>query len=369
MKVLLVIGSARRGGAEGQLTQLAIELRQRGVDCRVAFLGRGGPLTQRLDAAGVPWRVYGYHGISPGTLTARRQERSSLAGVVRILALRRDLARWKPDVVHAWLPQTVVTTLLGPGNEVRVAAFRGQVLPRDLGPLAGLFVRAVRRADAVTVNSPALVDDYAIPWGADPTRIHLIPNGVEITGPVADPTRQPPVAGVVANFLAYKGHSVLLDALAQVSAPLHVRMFGDAGSPLLDDLRKQAAERGVTDRVTFLEDHPDVRAALADCQFAIHPSLTEGLSNAILEELAAGLPVIAADVGGNPTLITTDANGILVPPGDSAALAAAVQRLATDVAYRARLAGAARSSVAQFSWQACTDAHLDLYRRLLQERS
>ena len=363
MKVLLVIGSARRGGAESQLTRLAVELRRRGVDCRVAFVSQGGPLARGLDEGGVPWRAYGYCGVSPSRLVGSA-ERSSWWGLTRLMALRRDMWRWKPDVVHAWLPQAVVAALLGPGREARVAAFRGQVLPGVLGPLSDPFVRAVRTADAITVNSPALIQDWAIPWGADPSRIQLIPNGVDVTGPLADASRQPPVAAVVANFLPYKGHAVLIDALALTRSPLTVHLYGAAGSPLVDDLRKRAADRGVLDRVTFREGVPDVRAELPTAQFAVHPSLTEGLSNAILEELAAGLPVVATDVGGNPSLITPGRNGELVPPGDATALAAALDRLAGDPSLRARLAAQARPSVMRYSWQACTDAHLDLYERL-----
>jgi glycosyltransferase involved in cell wall biosynthesis len=132
-------------------------------------------------------------------------------------------------------------------------------------------------------------------------------------------------------------------------------------------MQRLAAELDVGEWVTLVDPPADVPAELAAAQFAVHPSHTEGLSNAILEQLAHGLPVIACRVGGNPQLIADGVNGLLVPPADPAALAAAIATVTTDPELRTRMAHAARTAATRYDWAACTQAHLALYRTLTGE--
>ena len=106
-----------------------------------------------------------------------------------------------------------------------------------------------------------------------------------------------------------------------------------------------AARLGVGDRVTFTGVRADVPDVLAAATMSVLPSHSEGLSNAILESMAAGLPVIAADVGGNAEAVEDGVTGLLVPPRDPAALAAAMERMLETPALTARLGRAARHRV------------------------
>src|SRR6185295_18528307 len=106
------------------------------------------------------------------------------------------------------------------------------------------------------------------------------------------------------------------------------------------------AERlGVADRVQLLGDRSDVPDVLAALDVFVLPSRTEGMSNALLEAMAAGLPVVATAVGGNPEVVAPDGSGLLVPPDDPEAMAAAVARLLAAPAEAARLGAAARRRV------------------------
>ncbi|SBT37749.1 Glycosyltransferase involved in cell wall bisynthesis [Micromonospora auratinigra] len=355
MRVLLVIGSARMGGAEGQLTRLACELAQRGLDVRVLFTGGDGPLTARLDAAGVPWQVLRRYPAPSSTL-------ATLAMPVR---LARLLVTWQPDVVFAWLAAAVWLTLpmtAALTRAKRIAAFRGEVFDRDLRWFARPFRAAVSRAHAVTVNSPSLRAE-AIRWGADPDRVTFVPNGVDRPAGTADVAPSPPTAVVVANFRWYKGHDVLVDALALVDEPVTVRLVGEGSER--EATRARAVERGVADRLHFVDHPADVAAELRGAQFAIHPSRTEGLSNAILEELAAGLPVVATDVGGTSLLVADGVNGFLVPAGDEHQLAKRISELAASARLRATMSVAARTRSATYDWDACTDSYLRLFQDLV----
>lgn len=343
MNIALVIGSANRGGAEGQLVRLACRLAARGHQVRVLFLAWGGPLTDVLDDAGVEWTVARPH----------RMPSSTGRNVVMILRAAALLWRWRPDVLYGWLAGAIWPTFLvsRPLRRcARVAAFRGEVEPTRLHVVSELFRWAVRGSHAVTVNAPQL-REHAISWGADIARLTFVPNGVAIPDWSADPAVQPPTAVVVANFRSYKGHEVLAEALARVTAPLHVRLVGEGEA--LEPTRRLLADLGVAERVVFVTHPADVPHELKGAQFAIHPSRAEGLSNAILEEMAAGLPVVATDVGGTSLLIQSERNGTLVPPGDPQALANAVERLAVDVDARRRMGMEARRHSEEFSWDTC----------------
>jgi len=354
LRVVLLIGSARRGGAEGQLVRLAVELCERGVDVRVAFSAGGGPLVDQLMAAGVPHVL----------LRPARNPSATLCSVIGMVHMAAYLARVRPDVVFAWLAGVVWCALplaRALTRAKRLAAFRGEVFDRDLRWLARPFRYAVARSHMVTINAPNL-EAEARRWGAAPDRIVLIPNGVDVARVQADVRVQPPTAVVVANFRWYKGHDVLLAALELVKSPLSVRLIGEGGSRA--EIQQLAQARGIAHKIHLVDDPADVGSELAHAQFAIHPSRTEGLSNAILEQLAAGLPVVATDVGGTSLLIRDGHNGFLVPPGDPEALGRQIETLASSPTLRLAMSHRARRDVSAFQWDACAERYLALLQGL-----
>jgi len=139
-----------------------------------------------------------------------------------------------------------------------------------------------------------------------------------------------------------KGHAILLTAAAQVSEATFV-MAGDG--PLRTELEQQARTLGVAERCVFLGYRADVPALLAAADLVVLPSLYEGLPVSILEAMAAQRPVVATAIGGTDEAITHDQTGLLVPAGDSTALAIAIRRLRADPALAKRLAAAGRQRV------------------------
>jgi len=229
-----------------------------------------------------------------------------------------------------------------------------------------MLERSLRKADAVVCNAPHLREEILDQLRLDPGRVRVIPNGVDLPGWRSDTSGQPARGVVVANFHDYKGYDVLLESLTRVTEPVTVHLCGTGD--VRAEMQALAGRLGLDPMVTFVEPPADVPAELRAAQFGVHPSRTEGLSNAILEQMAAGLPVIASDVGGNPVLVEDGVNGLLVPVGDPVALAAAITTLAADPARRARMGEESRRRAASLSWDACTGAHVALYEELLGRR-
>jgi len=367
LSVELLLGSTGVGGTERQVLELADRLRRHVDSVRVVVLDDNGPLSQELDARGIHWSEVGFTGISRSRVpfVPTRNTLRSLGNGVRFRRL--GAAAQRPDISHAFLDGSV---LLAPiivprrgGRPLRVAGVRGARNWKS-GPYQQGVLRALRSADMVVCNARHLAAEMVKDCGVDPGRVRVVPNGVELPDWVADPGVEPPRGVVVANFQSYKGYDVLLEALARVEVPLVVHLCGGGDRSWFV---ARAAELGVSGRVVFVDQPADVPAELRVAQFAVHPSRTEGLSNAVLEEMAAGLPVVASDVGGLPTLVEHGVNGLLVPPGDSVALAEALTRMVVDRGMREKMGAAARERAESFSWAACVQAHLDLYEELLEQ--
>jgi len=219
---------------------------------------------------------------------------------------------------------------------------------------------ANRLADVVLVNSDAVRRDVErterhwegkfrkiyngvaplAPWGPDEVEAYRRREGIP---PGA------PLAACVSNFFHYKGHAELVEAVAQV-----VPRFPDAGFLLvgrdagtLEETRARVRDRGIGGSVRFLGSRPDVPDLLRASDLYVHASREEGFSNAILEAMSAGLPVVAFDVGGNAEAVVHGETGLLASAGDVAAFAAAIAELLSDGARRKRMGEAGRRRAAE----------------------
>lgn len=175
------------------------------------------------------------------------------------------------------------------------------------------------------------------------------------------------VIGVAAQFIERKGHRDLLLALPSIlqESPT-VRVVFLGRGPLEEALRGEAARRGIADRVVFAGFVPDLERILPCLDLLVHPARMEGLGVILLQASAAGVPMVAARAGGIPEVVREGVNGLLVPPGEPAALAAAVLRVLGDPALAARLqAGGRRLASEEFSIGAMVRGNLAVYRDLL----
>src|SRR5439155_24152263 len=143
-------------------------------------------------------------------------------------------------------------------------------------------------------------------------------------------------------------------------------LVGDG--PLAADLEEQTRRLGIAAKVVFAGARDDVPRILRASDISVLSSQREGFSNVVIESLAAGLPVVATDVGGNAEAIAEGSCGLLVPVGDAAAISERLGRLAEDRGLRARMAAAARRRASAFSLDEAVRATETLYDGLLRAR-
>lgn len=179
------------------------------------------------------------------------------------------------------------------------------------------------------------------------------------------------VIGVIAQLIERKGHRFLTEALPRLLREhphLQVLCFGQGA--LQKTLEAQAAALGLSQHVRFVGFHADLLHWLGRLDLVVHPALMEGLGVSLLQASALGVPIVATRAGGIPEAVQDGLNGLLVPPGDSAALAAAITRLLNDAALRARLGEAGRNWIAlEFSVSRMVEGNLAIYREILAARA
>ena len=175
------------------------------------------------------------------------------------------------------------------------------------------------------------------------------------------------VAGVVAQLIPRKGHRYLLAALPALLARhprLQVLIFGQG--PLEAELRAEVEAAGLAGAVHFTGFRHDLPRWLGGLDQLVHPADMEGLGVSLLQASAAAVPIVTSRAGGLPEAVQDGVTGILCPPGDVAALGAAIDRLAGDPALRARYGAAGRARIlAEFSIDAMVDGNLRIYRKVL----
>jgi glycosyltransferase involved in cell wall biosynthesis len=202
-------------------------------------------------------------------------------------------------------------------------------------------------------------------------KIAVIANGLDCDR-FERPTPRPKLRKVVvvANLRPEKGHDVLMDAAVDV-----LRRYRDAqfeivgGGPELHSLLARAEALGVRHAFTFLGHRDDVPARMADGDIFVLPSRSEAFPNAVLEAMAAGLPIVASGVGGIVELIDEGVTGLLAAPGDAPALADRLCRLMNDPALASRLGDAARAKAhARYSFDRMVAAFESLYLTELARR-
>jgi glycogen synthase len=229
------------------------------------------------------------------------------------------------------------------------------------------IVRALSRftwtlADRVLVQSPAVAEQFTcvldrMRWPARvKTHVGIVPNGID---PLPPATTGGQDLVYVGRLHHSKGLDVLLDALAQVPASERPRLVLVGDGPLRPDIerRRDGLPVQLVGEMTREAALERMRTALA----VVYPATRDGMSNAVMEAMAMGVPVIATRVAGLPDLVSDRVSGLLVPPGDASALRWAIQQLIEQPALRAQLGAAGRRAIACHSW---TRSRSDLEREI-----
>jgi glycosyltransferase involved in cell wall biosynthesis len=369
IRVLYVIDKLHRAGTQVHLARLLQGLDRRAVDPHVCCLVSGGPLADTLREAGIPVETLGLRNIY-GPRAWR--------GLGRLSSLCRERGI---DILHAYLISShVYGTVAAQMARVPVVI----TSRRDTGFSRNWRLRVFEEwlinpmVDRVTAAGPAVAAAARRERGLHNGKVVVIPNGLDLAEwdercYSREAVRREwklgegdTAIGVIGHLSAVKGHADLIEAAAALARDRGgVRLFVVGDGPLRASLESQVAALGLTGRVVFTGVRADVARLLAMLDVVVVPSHTEGMSNALLEAMAMARPVIATAVDGNLDVVRDGVTGLLVPPRDPAALAAALLRL-VDAPERAREMGrAARTRIEEaFTVQAMITRHEELYRGL-----
>jgi glycosyltransferase involved in cell wall biosynthesis len=324
-------------GTESQLLALIRRLDRRRVRPLLCLLDGEDAASRSLEPEDCPVLRLGVRSLlRPGAAAAGLQ-------------LARFLRRERVDVLQVYFPDS---TYLGvPAG--RLASVPFIVRTRNnvghwLTPAHRLLGRLCNRLTTRTVaNCEAARQALLRDEGPAPESVVVLENGVDLERflaiPPLDPAAPARRVGAVANLRPVKGLDVLVRAAAAVSAAHADAVFRVAGEgESRADLERQVAEAGLAARFALPGAVQDIPAFLAGTDVAVLSSRAEGMSNALLEYMAAGRAVVATAVGAAGQLIEDGVHGLLVPPDDPAALAEAIAALLRDPSRAARLGTAAR---------------------------
>lgn len=367
------------GGAERHLSTIMPALARRGWPVSVYCTNRLGAFADTVRRGGV--EVIGPPiEATPGTTGRGLRLAYAALASARLLRVMRRL---RPEIVHFFLPEPYMLgapLALLRRIPIRIMSRRSLNLYQSQWPGVRWIEEHLHpHMTAILGNSKRVVDEL-LEEGCDPSRVGLIYNGVALDrfrkqidqrqvrrslGIAANAF----VISVVANLVPRKRHSDILDAVSRAAprlpAPWTLVCVGrDDGC--LADIKAQAARLGIASNVLLLGERSDVAEILQASDMGVLASMEEGFSNALLELMAVGLPVVVTDVGGNSEAVVDGHNGLVVPPCRPHALAEAIVKVASNRAWAAGLGAAGRRRVENlFNLQTCVDRYEALYEGLL----
>lgn len=382
VKLLKLLPAFACGGTERQAANLA-----RMIDCSRFALGfaclkRWGYFLKEVEEHEIPVAEYPINRLY-GPRALWQQVR-----------LGRDMRNSGIDILHSYNFYANVFAILVArmaGVPVIIASIRdeGIYLTRTQAHVQKLCCRF---ADCVLVNAHS-IRKWLVSEGYRAEKIFVIENGIDLSrfehkasgSRIRQELGVPedaPLVVMLARLNPQKGIDYFLKAAAEIGHRCQKTRFLVVGDKLIsrngqvmrdaeyiDQLERYAARLGLGDRLIFTGFRDDVPELLSEAAVSILPSFSEGLSNTLLESMAAGVPVVATRVGGNPEVVTDGKTGFLVPPRDVGALVEATMSIVNDPDLGRRMgAEARRQAIARFSLDRMVRETEDLYLRLLGQK-
>ncbi len=369
-RILQIIPSLDRAGAEKQMTLLVRGLPRAEFDLHVIALTRGGPREADLRRAGI---------------SVTRIDKRWRADPLAYRRLKRRIAELRPELIHTWL---FAANAYGRAAGRACGVKHLIAAERCVDPWKGWLEltidrRLARCTSRIAVNSPS-VQAFYVRRGLPAEKFRVIPNGVEPPEPttaareaVLSELGLPGdchVVGVVGRLWPQKRIKDAIwaaDLLKVVRDDVHLLVVGDG--PERDRLRRFRDQVEIRDKVHFLGHRDDVPRLMPHFDLLWSTSAYEGQSNTILEAMALGVPVVATDVAGTRDLIVDGQSGCLVDhrldtPRRRAALARHTQILLEDPERARRLGEAGRRrALEEFSVEKMVERYVNLYREVLSE--
>lgn len=362
-RILHIIPTLDRSGAEKQLTLLAAGLPRDEFDVHVCALTRGGPLAEDLARADIPLHIIGKsHKIDP----------------FAFFRLQAHIKALQPRLVQTWIFAANFygrAAALSAGVPQIVASercvdpwktWRELVIDRWLA----------RRTARIIVNSSG-TEEFYVQQGIDRRKFVLIPNGIRPAQPSALAREQllaklglpadARLIGAVNRLWPQKRVKDLIwaaDLLKVIRPDVHLLVIGDG--PQRDRLIRFRRQVCIEDKVHFLGHRDDVAQMMPHFDVLWLGSEYEGLPNVIMEAMSQAVPVVATDISGCRDLVVPGETGFLVPVGDRSGFARYTNKLLDDCVLARRLGEAGRQRVlAEFSVEKMVERHAALYRELL----
>jgi glycosyltransferase involved in cell wall biosynthesis len=366
MRVLQIIPTLVRGGAEKQLTLLATRLPREQFDVHVCVLTHDGPYHRTLSEHGIEVTLIG---------------KTWKADPAAFWRLRRVIGEVRPDVVHTWLFAANSygrAAALSAGVKHVVAGERC-VDPWKVWHELAIDRCLARRTERIVTNSSGVVEFY-VSRGIPREKFTIIPNGIEPADPVDLASREDVLRemklptdtrliGAVGRLWPQKRYKDLIWAAELLKAgrdDTHLAIIGDG--PQRGLLQSFVDDIGVGDRVHFLGERTDVARWMPHFDCFWLGSAYEGQSNSLMEAMLAGVPVVATDIPGNRDLVVPDETGFLVPLGDAGQMARRTNLLLDDRELARRFGESARRRMlTEFTVDTMVVRHADLYRGLCGE--
>ncbi|HLJ12120.1 MAG TPA: glycosyltransferase [Planctomycetaceae bacterium] len=369
LRVAFVVHTFEVGGIERSVARLASRIDRRRFEPQIVCLDRNGQAAQWLETDDVP------------IFELKKRAGNDLGLVFR---LARLLRHERIDIVHSHNWGTLVETSLARRRArvpVHVHAERGTVLGSvEIRGLRG-FLRAaamrwaVNRTSAVVSNAVAVARRAAGISGLPLETIQIIPNGLDAPAAVSASAvretrsrwglpQEARVVGSIGRLAEVKNFASAITAISQLSeadSNVHLLLVGDG--PERTRLEDLARTLGIAHRIHFAGFHDDVNSFLAAMDVYINCSHSEGMSQSLVEAMAAGLPIIATEVGDNALLVGGERScGVVVRPGDPEAIAAAIKMLTNDAELRGDFGRRARARFAErYSMSRMVESYEKLY--------
>lgn len=354
--VLYFTGNLAAGGSENHLTHLLTRMDRRRVrpELMLSRISADRTLIDRVTAAGVP-----VHDL--GNLPGKRRVPAAM------LRAGRMIRRIRPDVVQSYgYPCDIYAPLLAwPHRGIRVVTTRRG--NQSIGRRWTLYRLTGPLTDRVICVSDSAREFAERTQGLSRRRSVVIPNGVDATRfhPPAEPRSQPVLLGTHGRIKPIKGTDLLLEAIERLEdrGP-QLRLAGPVNDRYGTELRERHTR---TDRIEFVGEPDDIPGFLRSLDLYVLPSRSEGMSMALLEAMATGLPIVATDVGSNRAVLADGEAGLLVRP-DPGSIADGIAALLDAPDRAAALGRAARRRVeAEFSLDRMVRRFESFYETLVPE--
>ena len=368
IRVLHLITELKIGGAQSVLQMLLENQDHQAVQSTVAcYFDADGGVARQIERLGIE------------VIDLKLTHKWRVDAIGRIYTL---LQRLQPDVLHTWMFHANIPGRII-GRLARVPVIIGS--EHTMGQEKGLRMQLNRLtsplSDRVICVSPSVTEFARKQIGIASQRIVTINNGIDLRRFTDLPNQAKIrlkfgldlssfVIGAVGRPRPVKAYSVLLDAFQLLASNYpNSRLIFVGDGPGREALIEQARQLDMSEHVIFLHDRDDIPELLKTLDVLVSSSHWEGLSMVILEAMAAGLPIVATNVGGTPDLVVDGVTGLLTPPADPKAMAQAIERLIIDNSLGIALGQAGRQRVeSYFTSVTMAEQTEKLYQMLLRAK-